>query len=90
VDIPGASQARPGGGLRGTASCRTLKGAEGLQLWPALKEELINFRRKINMKTTFDPKEHWRESDHDDLVLAAALACWDMAHPGNRALRLVR
>jgi hypothetical protein len=42
------------------------------------------------MKTTFDPKEHWRESDHDDLVLAAALACWDMAHPGNRALRLVR
>src|SRR5215212_11753352 len=39
----------------------TLKVAEGLQLWPARKEELINFRRKINMKTAFDSKEHWRE-----------------------------
>jgi hypothetical protein len=54
----------------------TLKVAEGLELWPALKKELLNFRRKINLKTAHDAYEHWRESDHDDLVLAAALACW--------------
>jgi hypothetical protein len=53
-----------------------LKVAEGLTLWPALKEELLNFRRKINLKTAHDSYEHWRESDHDDLVLATALACW--------------
>jgi hypothetical protein len=53
-----------------------LKVAEGLKLWPTLKEELLNFRRKINLKTAHDSYEHWRESDHDDLVLATALACW--------------
>jgi hypothetical protein len=53
-----------------------LKVAEGLALWPALKVELLNFRRKINLKTAHDSYEHWRETDHDDLVLAAALACW--------------
>jgi hypothetical protein len=53
-----------------------LKVAEGLTLWPVLKEELLNFRRKINLKTAHDSYEHWRETDHDDLVLATALACW--------------
>jgi hypothetical protein len=53
-----------------------LKVAEGLYLWPTLKKELLNFRRKINKKTAHDSYEHWRASDHDDLVLAAALACW--------------
>jgi hypothetical protein len=54
----------------------TLKVAEGLPLWPTLREELLNFRRKIDLKTAHDSYEHWRESDHDDLVLACALACW--------------
>jgi hypothetical protein len=54
----------------------TLKVAEGLELWPALREEMLNFRRKINLKTAHDSYEHWRETDHDDLVLATALACW--------------
>ncbi len=54
----------------------TLKVAEGLELWPALKEELLHFRRKINLATAHDSYEHWRESDKDDLVLATALACW--------------
>jgi hypothetical protein len=54
----------------------TLKVAEGLELWPALREEMLNFKRKINLKTAHDSYEHWRESDHDDLVLATALACW--------------
>ncbi len=53
-----------------------LKVAEGLELWPALREELLNFRRKVNLATAHDSYEHWRDSDHDDLVLATALACW--------------
>src|SRR5215212_7731058 len=53
-----------------------LRVAEDMRLWPELKKELLNFRRKINLKTAHDSYEHWRESDHDDLVLAAALACW--------------
>ena len=68
-----------------------LKVAEGLVLWPALKKELLNFRRKINLATAHDSYEHWRESDHDDLVLATALACWDATGGrGRRALRVIR
>jgi hypothetical protein len=66
-----------------------LKVAEGLTLWPVLREELLNFRRKINLKTAHDSYEHWRESDHDDLVLATALACW-RATRRRAVLRVVR
>jgi hypothetical protein len=66
-----------------------LKVAEGLKLWPVLKEELFNFRRKINVKTAHDSYEHWRETDHDDLVLATALACWQ-ATRRRSVLRVVR
>ena len=55
---------------------RTLKVAQGLVFWPTLRTELLNFRRKINPATAHASYEHWRESDHDDLVLAAALAAW--------------
>lgn len=41
-----------------------------------LVEELLNFKVKINVKTAHDSYEAWREGIHDDLVLAAALACW--------------
>ena len=54
----------------------TLKVARGLELWPTLRTELLNFRRKINPATAHASYEHWRDSDHDDLVLAAALAAW--------------
>jgi hypothetical protein len=54
----------------------TLKVARGLELWPTLRTELLNFRRKLNAATAHASYEHWRESDHDDLVLAAALAAW--------------
>lgn len=40
-----------------------------------LKKELQNFRMKINTNANLE-FEAWRESDHDDLVLAVALACW--------------
>jgi len=53
-----------------------LKVAAGLRLWETLRSELQTFRRKVSLTTGMDTYEHWRESDHDDLVLAAALACW--------------
>jgi hypothetical protein len=52
----------------------TLKVAEGLKLWPVLRDELLDFRRKQNTRTAHISYEHWREGDHDDLVLACALA----------------
>jgi hypothetical protein len=66
-----------------------LKIAEDLELWPALREELLNFRRKQNARTTHISYEHWRESDHDDLVLAAALACWKATYKRKGTARLV-
>jgi hypothetical protein len=53
-----------------------LKIAEGLPLAETLRSELLNFRLKIDPKTAHDSYEHWREADHDDLVLAVAMACW--------------
>ncbi len=53
-----------------------LKIAEGLRLKDVLVRELKNFRVKINISTAHDSYEHWREGDHDDLVLSVALACW--------------
>jgi Terminase RNaseH-like domain len=53
-----------------------LKIAKGLELAQVLKEELLNFKLKINVATGHDSYEAWREGEHDDLVLAAALAVW--------------
>lgn len=47
-----------------------------LDLADTLRKELLNFRIKINLKTAHDSYEAWREGDHDDLVLAVALAAW--------------
>jgi hypothetical protein len=49
--------------------------AEGLPLAPVLLRELRNFKAKISLSGT-DTYEAWREQDHDDLVLATALAVW--------------
>ncbi len=53
-----------------------LKIAEELTLAETLRKELLNFRIKVNISTAHDSYEAWREGDHDDLVLATALACW--------------
>ncbi len=53
-----------------------LKIAEGLRLRETLVKELLNFKVKINIATAHDSYEAWREGDHDDLVLAVAMACW--------------
>lgn len=41
-----------------------------------LKAEMQNFRVTIDPRTAHDSYSHWREADHDDLVLAAAMAAW--------------
>jgi hypothetical protein len=55
---------------------RRLKLASSLPLTPVLEQELLNFRLKIDATTAHDSYAAWREGQHDDLVLAAALACW--------------
>lgn len=53
-----------------------LKIASSLPEASTLIKELQNFRVKIDPKTAHDSYEAWREGDHDDLVLAVALAVW--------------
>lgn len=59
-----------------TLQTERLKIAEGLALAPTLIAELFAFRVKIDAATAHDSYSAWREGDHDDLVLAAALATW--------------
>jgi hypothetical protein len=62
--------------LQAALQTGTLKIASSLELAEVLRGELLNFRIKINIATGHDSYEHWREGDHDDLVLAAAMAVW--------------
>jgi hypothetical protein len=55
---------------------RRLRVAQGLPAAQLLLHELQNFRVKINVATGSESFEAWREKDHDDLVLAVALAAW--------------
>jgi hypothetical protein len=55
---------------------RRLKLAEALPLTAILEQELLSFRMKIDPLTAHDSFSAWRERDHDDLVLATALAVW--------------
>ena len=57
----------------------------------ASREELLSFRRKQNPKTSHVSFEHWRDSDHDDLVLAVAMACWGAtSRRPRRSVRVIR
>jgi Terminase RNaseH-like domain len=58
----------------------------------ALVEELKNYRRKTNIATGSQVFEPWRESQHDDLLFALALALWGWQTPyrGSTKLRLIR
>jgi hypothetical protein len=58
-----------------------LRVASSLELAGVLVNELVNFKVKVSLKTGHDSYESWRESIHDDLVLATALACWHAAKP---------
>jgi hypothetical protein len=59
-----------------------LKIAQGLPLWPALREELLAFRRKIDLKTAHVSFAHRTASGHGDLVIATALAVWKAGNTG--------
>lgn len=54
---------------------RRLQVASALKEAATFRKELQNFRVKITTagNETF---ESWREGDHDDIVLAAAMPCW--------------
>ena len=67
--------------LQAALQTDTLKIASSLELAELLREELLNFRIKIDLRTAHDSYEHWREGDHDDLVLAAAMAVWSARTP---------
>jgi hypothetical protein len=60
-----------------------LKIAPALQAGALLKRELENFKVKIDPKTAHDSYLAWRDGEHDDLVLAVALAVWYFAPPGS-------
>ncbi|MDQ2786845.1 MAG: hypothetical protein M3Y58_17790 [Chloroflexota bacterium] len=67
-----------------------LKIADGLAEGPVLVNELVNFKVKVNLATGHDSYEAWRESVHDDLVLAVALACWHGEHTTSRYVTFFR
>jgi hypothetical protein len=61
--------------LQVVMQARRLHIARGLPDARILVRELENFRVKITA-SAHETFEAWREGDHDDLVLAVALACW--------------
>jgi hypothetical protein len=67
---------------------RRLLFAEQLPLLAVLQTELIGFRQRIDPATAHESYSAWRERDHDDLVLALALACWLGEHLGTQAPRV--
>ena len=50
-----------------------------LRLFAVLMKELQTFRVKIRTSAN-ETFESWRERDHDDMVLAVALAVWMGEH----------
>ncbi len=55
---------------------RRFQVAQGVEFADTLKRELERFTVKINIATGHESFEAWRETDKDDLVLSAMLACW--------------
>jgi hypothetical protein len=57
---------------------RRLRIAQGLdaKATQALTHELQSYKRSVNIATGHTSFEPWRESDHDDLLFALALALW--------------
>ena len=74
------------GGLVAAFQADRLKIRAALPHAPTLTNELLNFRLKVSLTTGHDSYEAWRESVHDDLVLAVALANWaaTMVYAGPR------
>lgn len=64
------------GGVQVLLGTSRLEVAPRLTHAATLVRELKNFSYKINAQTAHVSLESWREKDHDDLVLALALAIW--------------
>ena len=64
------------GSMQVLLQTKRLKIAKSLVHAPTLVDELLNFRVKIDPLTAHDSYGAWREGEHDDLVLATAVACW--------------
>jgi len=70
------------GAIQSTLQSRRLKAAPSLPYWPALQEELRNFKARISLGGhdsygAGGGVDEWRTGGaHDDLVLATALAVW--------------
>lgn len=74
---------------QGRLKCASVPGAEVLQA------ELLNFRVKVNPSTGHEsyaagPAGAWREGEHDDVVLGAALAAWYVGAGGGTARKWLR
>jgi hypothetical protein len=68
------------GVIQAALQTRRLRFAEGLELTPVLVRELEHFRVKVTAARN-EVFEAWRERDHDDLVLALALALYEADRP---------
>lgn len=64
------------GAVQSALQSRRLKFAAGIGELDVLTAELKNFRIKIDPETAHDSYSAWREHDHDDTVLATAIATW--------------
>lgn len=69
------------GAIQVLLQTQRLKIADNLPETPTLVAELQNFKVKISAAAN-DQYGEWRAGQHDDLVLAAALACWAAHHSG--------
>jgi len=64
------------GNMQVLAQSDRLKVASGLRFGPVLAQELQSFKVKIDARTSHDSYGSWREGEHDDLILATAIALW--------------
>jgi hypothetical protein len=64
------------GVLRSLSDRKLIRFARGLALAKTTERELANFRTKITLSANETFAGDWREGQHDDLVLATAIAAW--------------
>ncbi|MEJ7810414.1 MAG: hypothetical protein WKG32_08375 [Gemmatimonadaceae bacterium] len=74
------------GALQVLLQSKRLRIARELPSAAVLVDELLRFRVKINPDTAHDSYGSWREGEHDDLVLALALAVWWAERPTHQAV----
>jgi hypothetical protein len=64
------------GVLRSLSDRKLIRFARGLALAKTTEKELANFKTKITLAGNESFAGDWREGQHDDLVLATAIAAW--------------